>query len=147
MTLLIFCKLLAILIFLLLSAISFGSETPLTAVSKLQAHRQNEKGIKNANEFLLRNIEPTPTLHDPRRTLFFKIQYHPQDPPSNTIQQHWRNIVYTPPGRLSLNQLNCNNSHLDIDRMIVCYKRPPNIGNLLSYRDLTKNGPPVSSFL
>ena len=52
MTLLIFCKLLAILILLLLSAISSGSETALTAVSKLQAHRQNEKGIKNANFIL-----------------------------------------------------------------------------------------------
>ena len=52
MTLLIFCKLLAILILLILSAISSGSETALTAVSKLQAHRQNEKGIKNANFIL-----------------------------------------------------------------------------------------------
>jgi len=52
MTLLILCKLLAILILLLLSAISSGSETALTAVSKLQAHRQNEKGIKNANFIL-----------------------------------------------------------------------------------------------
>ena len=52
MTLLIFLKLLAILILLFLSAISSGSETALTAVSKLQAHRQNEKGIKNS-KFIL----------------------------------------------------------------------------------------------
>jgi len=52
MTLLILLKLLAILILLLLSAISSGSETALTAVSKLQAHRQNEKGIKNSNFIL-----------------------------------------------------------------------------------------------
>jgi Mg2+/Co2+ transporter CorB len=37
---------------LFLSALSSGSETALTAVSKLQAHRQNEKGIKNANFIL-----------------------------------------------------------------------------------------------
>ena len=49
MTLLIFIKLISIVILLLLSAISSGSETALTAVSKLQTHRQNEKGIKNAN--------------------------------------------------------------------------------------------------
>ena len=49
MTLLIFIKLISIIILLLLSAISSGSETALTAVSKLQTHRQNEKGIKNAN--------------------------------------------------------------------------------------------------
>ena len=52
MTLLIFLKLLAILILLFLSAISSGSETALTAVSKLQAHRQNEKGIKNSRFIL-----------------------------------------------------------------------------------------------
>ena len=44
MTLLIFIKLIAIIILLILSAISSGSETALTAVSKLQAHRQNEPG-------------------------------------------------------------------------------------------------------
>ena len=53
MTLLILIKLIAIVILLLLSAISSGSETALTAVSKLQAHRQNEKGIKNSR-FILR---------------------------------------------------------------------------------------------
>ena len=53
MTLLILLKLIAILILLLLSAISSGSETALTAVSKLQAHRQNEKGIKNSNFILM----------------------------------------------------------------------------------------------
>ena len=37
---------------LFLSALSSGSETALTAVSKLQAHRQNEKGVKNANFIL-----------------------------------------------------------------------------------------------
>ncbi len=52
MTLLIFIKLISIIILLLLSAISSGSETALTAVSKLQAHRQNEKGVKNANFIL-----------------------------------------------------------------------------------------------
>ena len=52
MTLLILIKLIAIIILLFLSALSSGSETALTAVSKLQAHRQNEKGIKNANFIL-----------------------------------------------------------------------------------------------
>ena len=53
MTLLIFIKLTAIIVLLLLSAISSGSETALTAVSKLQAHRQKEKGVKNS-KFILR---------------------------------------------------------------------------------------------
>jgi len=52
MTLLILIKLIAIFILLFLSALSSGSETALTAVSKLQAHRQNEKGVKNAKYIL-----------------------------------------------------------------------------------------------
>ena len=52
MTLLILIKLIAIIILLFLSALSSGSETALTAVSKLQAHRQNEKGVENANFIL-----------------------------------------------------------------------------------------------
>ena len=52
MTLLILIKLIAIIVLLFLSALSSGSETALTAVSKLQAHRQNEKGVKNANFIL-----------------------------------------------------------------------------------------------
>lgn len=52
MTLLILIKLIAIFVLLFLSALSSGSETALTAVSKLQAHRQNEKGIRNANFIL-----------------------------------------------------------------------------------------------
>ena len=52
MTLLILIKLIAIIILLFLSALSSGSETALTAVSKLQAHRQNEKGVINANFIL-----------------------------------------------------------------------------------------------
>ena len=52
MTLLILIKLIAIIILLFLSALSSGSETALTAVSKLQAHRQNEKGVRNANFIL-----------------------------------------------------------------------------------------------
>jgi hypothetical protein len=31
--------------------------------------------------------------------------------------------------------------------MIVAYNRPPNLGNFLSYRNITvQNGPPVSSY-
>ena len=45
-------KVLAIIILLLLSALSSGSETALTAVSKQRAFRQRDKGAKNANFIL-----------------------------------------------------------------------------------------------
>ncbi len=52
MTLIVIIKILAIIILLLLSALSSGSETALTAVSKQRAHRQKDKGAKNANFIL-----------------------------------------------------------------------------------------------
>ena len=52
MDLVIIVKILAIIILLLLSALSSGSETALTAVSKQRAHRQKDKGAKNANFIL-----------------------------------------------------------------------------------------------
>ena len=52
MTLIVITKILAIIILLLLSALSSGSETALTAVSKQRAFRQRDKGAKNANFIL-----------------------------------------------------------------------------------------------
>ena len=52
MTLIVIIKILAIIILLSLSALSSGSETALTAVSKQRAHRQKDKGAKNANFIL-----------------------------------------------------------------------------------------------
>ena len=52
MTLIVIIKVFAIIILLLLSALSSGSETALTAVSKQRAHRQKDKGAKNANFIL-----------------------------------------------------------------------------------------------
>ena len=52
MTLLTTLLVICLFILIILSGFLSGSETALTAVSKLQAHRQNEKGIKNANFIL-----------------------------------------------------------------------------------------------
>ena len=52
MTLIVIIKICAVIILLLLSALSSGSETALTAVSKQRAHRQKDKGAKNANFIL-----------------------------------------------------------------------------------------------
>ncbi len=52
MALIVIIKIIAIIILLLLSALSSGSETALTAVSKQRAHRQKDKGAKNANYIL-----------------------------------------------------------------------------------------------
>ena len=52
MTLILIIKIIAIIILLLCSAISSGSETSLTAISKIRALKYREQGSKNANYIL-----------------------------------------------------------------------------------------------
>ena len=93
-----------------------------------------------------KNYEGPPakeTTLDPT-TLFFKLEYHPNDPSSADFQRVWRNKLSTP----AHSRLLAKTNNVGIDQMIVCYRRPPNLGNiLLSKRKFGfKNGPPVSSF-
>jgi hypothetical protein len=80
-------------------------------------------------------------------SIFFHLRYHPNDPPSCQLQATWREQVLTPKYKQPLFALwSKDRKSLGIQRMIVAYSRPPNLGNILSYRKLTAdNGPPVSS--
>jgi hypothetical protein len=111
-----------------------------------------EKGIANAKAFV-NAPAPEPEI-DPPSPLFFHLQYHPQDPPSSVIQQAWKEFVSLPSRSQPLASLPVRSREkqgktipFKSDRLIVCYSRPPNLGNLLSYRKITPNsGPPVSSY-
>jgi hypothetical protein len=85
--------------------------------------------------------------HDNNR-IFFHLQYHPNDPPSSEIQKAWKECLATPTSGRPLSQLrNHQDEPIGLDRMIVCYRRPLNLSNLLSYRLIeVKHGPPVSSY-
>ena len=89
--------------------------------------------------------QPSPT----RDMVLFRLPYHPQDPPSYNIQQAWRETIANPPYKRSIaNTTNTEGVRLGINRMIVCYRRPMNLQNLLSIRKFAfKQGPPVSSYL
>ena len=82
------------------------------------------------------------------KKLFFHIRYHPNDPPSRIIQEYWKNIVTEPPhGKRYEDVVNAWGHELGKPRLIVAYKRPPNLGNLLSSKVIQKTeGPPVSSY-
>jgi hypothetical protein len=84
-----------------------------------------------------------------RKSLLFHLRYHPMNPPSREIQHGWRHYIAEPPYTRPLAQVkNYAGQPLCIDRLIVAYNRPLNLGNLLSYRKLKPNtGPPVSSYL
>lgn len=105
------------------------------------------KAFKTVIPFLDR---PPRTPTDPalERMWLFKLIYHPQDPPSDAIRHAWEKTVACPPLGKPLERIDVSYQPLGHRRFLICYKRPPNLGNLLSYRKLKPNtGPPVSSFL
>ena len=80
---------------------------------------------------------------------FFHTFFHPNDPPSSVIQQIFRREMLYILSKPSLPELrNHKSAPIGIKRLIVCYHRTPNLGNLLSPRLMRdNNGPLVSSFL
>jgi hypothetical protein len=109
------------------------------------------KGIDNARNF----IDPTTTAiaKEYVPNLFLHLRYHPQDPAPEVLQRAWKDTMALPRNSQSLATLPvCSrdtgkNVPFGIDRLIISYHRPSNLGNLLSYRKLaTTTGPPVSSF-
>ena len=84
------------------------------------------------------------------RTVLFHLRYHPKNPPSSQLQKLWTRHICQPPqpARPLWKHRNWRFKKIEIDRMVICYNRPLNLGNLLSYRvlkDIT-SGPPASSF-
>lgn len=94
------------------------------------------------------NDEPKKKKNKLRHALLFHLQYHPNNPPSKDIQRTWKNNISAPLYSKPLAEIkNHNRVPIGIDRMIIAYSRPPNLGNILSYRKLDDtNGPPVSQY-
>jgi hypothetical protein len=86
----------------------------------------------------------------PDNRVFFHLPFNPGDPSSRVFQKLWRDIVVQPDGpkdaRLP-NLINDAGHYLGIDRMTVAYSRVPNLGNTLSYRNLSSTGLQASSFM
>ena len=83
-----------------------------------------------------------------RDKMLLHVQFHPKNPPSFELQRLWKLHISEPPYGMPLRDIrNWAGDRLGIDRLIVAYSRPLNLGNLLSYRNLKNTqGPPVSSF-
>ena len=100
----------------------------------------------NAALLPLPQPERPPDVHP----LYFRLQYHPNDPPSKLLQKIWRTTLYQPPGSRPLSDLDSSHRRGKIatNRMITCYSRAPNLENLVSSkRNLEfQNGLTVSSF-
>ena len=90
----------------------------------------------------------SPTDPDRERMWLFKLPYHPQDPFSRTIRSLWNLHVASPSLCKPLSDIDINYTKIGSRRFVVCYKRAPNLSNLLSYRKLRSDtGPPASSYL
>ena len=91
---------------------------------------------------------PTQDEDDDHNSVILHLPFHPNDPASSRIQAEWRTHVAKPQWKLPLEHMKNlkTKEKCNIKRMIIAYKRPMNLGNLLSHRDLS-TGPPVSSYL
>ena len=82
-------------------------------------------------------------------SVIFHLPFHPNDPPSYKIQQAWRNTIASPKYHMPLPNMRNPKTRekCNIERMIIAYHCPMNVGNLLSHRNLNTNPTalPVSS--
>ena len=91
-----------------------------------------------------------PTVDDDadHNNVILHLPFHPNDPASFHIQEAWRTHVAKPQWKMPLEYMKNPKTRekCNIKRMIIAYKRPMNLCNQLSHRDLA-TGPPVSSYL
>ena len=144
-----------------------SDETDVIKELKLFLHRLLDRGYQlhqltplfqqamdNAKAYLqrtaldhLRARSKKETAH--RRRVFLHLPYHPANPSSKDIQKLWAERVANPPGQPSLSCLtNETGYNIPIEQLTIAWHRPPNLGNLLSYRKLhNRTGLKVSSFI
>ena len=81
--------------------------------------------------------------------IFLHLPFHPNAPSSSNIQRAWKQKVGNSPFVRRLHDVkNKLGKPIGVDRMTVAYHRRHNLGNLLTYRDLSKrNGPPALSLI
>ena len=113
-----------------------------------------DKGFDNATTYMSMTLEQRVARKKAKvgrfdKRIFLHIPDHPQNPSSGLIQQLWRDLIYSPPGEKTLNQLKNHFRHrVPVKRLIVAYRRNLNLANLNSYRKLSsRTGLKVSSFI
>ena len=80
------------------------------------------------------------------RRLYLHIEFHPQNPTSSDIQQAFHECMLQPPGKEKLNEIKVFGEKIPIDAMIIAYHRAKNLGDIFSYRDISrKTRPPTNA--
>ena len=112
------------------------------------------KAISNAREFIAtsdaqRNLcLQTKNKADERR-LYLHVEFHDEHPAGHELQQLVHETLFHPPGGQRLNEIEAfSGSLIPIDAMVIANHRARNIGDIFSYRDISKHvGPPTSSYI
>lgn len=90
----------------------------------------------------LRRPLPDTTVAAP---IYLHLPFHPSDPSSKDLQRIFRSVLLEPPREPRLPCLkNQKNHSLGIERMVVAYHRPRNLGNVLTSRRLPNSTTSVS---
>ena len=93
---------------------------------------------------------PLNTTNNDHTAVIFHLPFHPNDTPSHKMQQAWHNSVASPKYHMPLPDMRIPQSKekCNIQRMIIAYRHPMNIGNILLHRNLDTNSTalPVSSY-
>ena len=92
---------------------------------------------------------PSDTETKQTESVIFHLPFHPNDPNSSQIQRAWRTTVAEPEYKMPIwNVPNPKTrTKCGLRRMIIAYRRPVNLGNILSHRNIdTGTGPPVSAY-
>ena len=95
-----------------------------------------EKAI-NRRTHHLQTPPPSTQCNDATNDIFLHLQYHPDSPSSRTIQDLWRQHVWTPPNKTPFSALKNRQGHMiPVRKLTIAYSRAQNLGNILSYRKL-----------
>jgi len=103
-----------------------------------------ERAAEHAENFLLLTPDDKKQKREQKkcsnaRKLFLHLPYHPHDPPSSILQRLFREHILFLADETPFFEVDIgNNAPVDIDGMITCYHRHPNLGNIFSVRKLCK---------
>ena len=109
------------------------------------------KAIENTKAFTTKsdgqhNADKEVKAEAVRRRLYLHIQYHEQNSSVHQIQQLFSELVLWPFGKTPLNEMESryDGATIPIDAMVIANHRAPNLGDMLSYRDIGRKISPLA---
>ena len=112
------------------------------------------KAISNARAYIAtsdaqRSLRLRAKNKAAEQRLYLHVEFHDEHPAGHVLQRLFQETLFYPPGGVPLNEIEAfSGSPIPIDAMVIANHRARNIGDIFSYRDISKHvGPPTSSFI